>query len=167
MESMTTTLNMESTDTIITIETNCDDTDGERLGFLMNQLFKGGALDVSYTPVQMKKNRPGVALNVMASAERLEPLIDLLFKHSGTLGMRLSPVSRIKCQREVVRTETKLGPVNIKIARWKGKIVNIKPEYDDCQEIALKHNMSIQAVRAIATRGFLASNFEQEVNHEK
>ncbi|WP_279324903.1 nickel insertion protein [Clostridium sp. 'deep sea'] len=131
-----------------------DDSNGENLGFLMEQLLKNGAVDVSFSSIQMKKNRPAVALTIMAKENTVNPLINILFKHSGTLGVRINQEQRIICERKIEIIDTKLGKIKIKVAIWQGNVVNIKPEYEICKAIALNNNVPLKVVQDIAINAY-------------
>lgn len=104
------------------------------MGFLMEMLLENGAVDVYYTPVQMKKNRPGTLINLFAREEDLEDLTELLFTHSTTLGFRVKEVERrVKLRSEEI-LDTEIGRVRKKIASYEG-IKNHKYEYEDIAAI--------------------------------
>src|SRR5262249_6915809 len=98
-------------DVVWMLETNLDDVPAEGIGYCVDQLFAASALDVFSTPIQMKKNRPGVLLSVLAPESMLPVLEAILFRETGTLGIRRYPVQRHKMQRESVTVPTKWGPV--------------------------------------------------------
>ncbi len=117
--------------TELVIECNIDDMPGTTLGDAMTRLFEAGALDVWFTPIQMKKNRPAVQLSVLGHVTDRDKLLDLLFTHTTTLGVRLRPTSRVTLDRRMDTVDTAHGPLRIKRATWKGREVNAKPEPDD------------------------------------
>jgi uncharacterized protein (TIGR00299 family) protein len=123
-------------DYVTVIETHIDNMTGELLGGLMERLFAVGALDVTYTPIQMKKNRPASLLTVIAPVERGEQIALLLLRETSTLGVRIHQVQRRKAQREQRRIETPLGAVLVKIKRLGAQIISVAPEYEECQRIA-------------------------------
>ena len=118
------------------------------LGYFADRAFEAGALDVFFTPVQMKKNRPGQLVTVLCSADKCEALTDLIFRETTTLGVRRSDVQRRTLCRENISVETKLGRVSVKIARLNGQILNAVPEYDDCQKIAVERAVPLKQVMA-------------------
>lgn len=128
------------------IETNLDDISGETLGFVMERAFEIGCLDCWFTPIQMKKNRPATMISILCDADKKEELIALLYTETSTLGVRLSEVERNCLPRETVKVETEFGAVDVKIAKFKGVIVNAKPEYEQIREIALKLKQSLREV---------------------
>jgi pyridinium-3,5-bisthiocarboxylic acid mononucleotide nickel chelatase len=134
------------TDWVAVIESNIDNMAGELLGGLMDKLFAAGALDVSYTPLQMKKNRPAVMLTVICPVEEGNNLSELLLSESSTLGVRISQVQRIKAQRELETIETPLGPVTMKVKRLGDRIIGATPEYEDCQRLSLQKGFPLEEV---------------------
>ena len=113
-----------------------DDLPGEVVGYTMTQLMEAGALDAFVTPIQMKKNRPGVMVSVLCDEARIPALEDLLFRETATLGIRRYPVSRHKLKRQPLEVETPFGRVRGKLG-WLGeRPPTFSPEYDDCARIA-------------------------------
>jgi uncharacterized protein (TIGR00299 family) protein len=137
-------------DWVTVIESNIDNMTGELLGALMDKLFSAGALDVNYTPIQMKKNRPAVMLTLICRVEDANALSELLLSESSTLGVRISQVQRLKAQRVLERIETPLGPISIKVKRLGDRIISSTPEYEDCQRIALEKGMPLEDVYEFA-----------------
>ncbi len=133
-------------DTVSLIQTNIDDMNPQICGYLMEKLFEEGALDVWFTPIQMKKNRPAICLSVLAERDDVNSLCDMIFSESTTIGVRISEVKRMKLARETKTIKTKYGQVNIKIGRA-GKVVkNISPSYDDCKKLAQKLNIPLKDI---------------------
>ncbi|MEO8974101.1 MAG: nickel pincer cofactor biosynthesis protein LarC [Ktedonobacteraceae bacterium] len=128
--------NEADTDWVTVIETNIDNMSGELLGALMERLLASGALDVSYTPVQMKKNRPAIMLSVICSPENGDALAMLLLGETATLGVRIQQMQRLKAQRSSRQIDTPLGPILVKIKRLGNRIISSAPEYEECQRIA-------------------------------
>ena len=141
---------LEDSDWVAIIESNIDNMTGELLGGLMDKLFSAGALDVNYTPIQMKKNRPAVMLTIICRVEEGKALAELLLSESSTLGVRISQVQRIKAQRVFERIETPFGPISMKVKRLGGHIISATPEYEDCQRIALEKGIPLEDVYEIA-----------------
>ncbi|SMP43639.1 nickel insertion protein [Anoxynatronum buryatiense] len=127
------------------IHASLDDTTGETLGFAMEQLLVAGALDVSFTPLYMKKNRPGVKLEVICHRSDERKLLEIIFRETTTLGVRISESRRAVMTRELRQVETPFGPVRVKRAHWQG-VVKESPEYEDCRKAALRAGVSLQAV---------------------
>ncbi|MGZ3611633.1 MAG: nickel pincer cofactor biosynthesis protein LarC2, partial [Ktedonobacteraceae bacterium] len=137
---------LADSDWVAVIESNIDNMTGELLGGLMDKLFVAGALDVNYTPIQMKKNRPAVMLTIICQVEEGNALSELLLSESSTLGVRISQVQRIKAQRVLENLQTPFGPVSIKIKRLGNRVISATPEYDDCQRIALEKGIPLEDV---------------------
>jgi len=137
---------------IVLLETNLDDVQGEVLGYAQEQLFSLGALDVWYTPVQMKKNRPGVILSALFPQRLEEAAVELILRETPTLGVRTRPVERYVAQRESFDVETDLGVISVKVKSLKGESVGVAPEYEDCRRVSLETGVPYQEVyqRALA-----------------
>lgn len=133
-------------DELCVLETNIDDFNPEFYDFVMNKLTEKGALDVWMAPIYMKKNRPGVTLAILAQEGTEEELINVLFEETTTLGVRISKVSRKKANRKSFNVGTDFGIVSVKVADYKGKLVNISPEYRDCANIAHQKGVPIKKV---------------------
>ena len=131
---------------IILLETNLDDVSGELVGYAQEQLFALGALDVWYTPIQMKKNRPGVMLSAMVPQELETAAFELILRETTTLGVRTRPVERYVAERHIESMESVLGVIGVKVKYLGGKAVSASPEYEDCRKIALESGISLQDV---------------------
>ncbi len=119
---------------------------GEQLGYVMEQLLEAGALDVYFSHIQMKKNRPGIKLSVLCKAEKQQELTKLLLTHTSTFGVRYQVMDRSILDREFIQVETEYGTVSCKIGRLEGEIVKIQPEYEDCKKIAIEQALPISKV---------------------
>ena len=135
-------------DNVILLETNLDNATGEQLGFAMERLFEAGALDVWHTPIQMKKNRPGVLLSALGPATLESRLTEVFLRDTPTLGVRVRPVGRYVAERDVVTVETEYGPMRVKRKWLGGEVVSAAPEYDDVAAAAGMSGMSWDAVSA-------------------
>ncbi|MBX5451817.1 nickel pincer cofactor biosynthesis protein LarC [Thermogemmatispora sp.] len=133
-------------DWVTLIETNLDNTTPELLGALMDELLTAGALDVTFSPLQMKKNRPGTLLSVLALPEQSEQLATLILRSTGTLGLRLQQMQRLKAQRSQEELPTPLGTVTVKVKRLGARIVSATPEYESCRRLAQEHGVSLSVV---------------------
>jgi pyridinium-3,5-bisthiocarboxylic acid mononucleotide nickel chelatase len=149
-EQVDTNNEVPDTDWVAVIESNIDNMTGELLGGLMDRLFAAGALDVSYTPIQMKKNRPAVMLTVICQVEEGDMMAQLLLSESSTLGVRISQVQRLKAQRMFAHIETPLGPLPVKVKRLGGRIISATPEYEECQRLALERGLPLEEVYELA-----------------
>jgi hypothetical protein len=126
---------------VLVVECEVDDLPGEGFGFLMERLLEGGALDVYFTPVQMKKNRPGTLITLLCRRERLESLAGVLLMESGSLGCRYTSAARFEAERETVEVETAFGRVRVKRARLDGRPLAAAPEFEDCRRLALERGV--------------------------
>jgi uncharacterized protein (DUF111 family) len=139
------------------VECEIDDMNPQIFGVAMERLYAAGALEVFYVPVQMKKNRPGTLLTVIAPPERRVEIADVIFRETTTIGLRHHEVERECLQREIVAVETPLGRVRFKIAWRNGRIMNATPEFDDCAKLAAANNLSVKEVQAMAVSAYAAS----------
>lgn len=139
---------------LLMIETNLDDVSPQIVGHVMERAFQRGALDCYFTPVQMKKNRPGVLVSILCRPTEREPFMQLLFSETTTLGVRAYEVERRALAREITSVETRYGTIRIKIARLDGRISNVTPEYDDCRAAAERNNVPLRTVEAAARTEF-------------
>jgi uncharacterized protein (TIGR00299 family) protein len=138
-----------SDDGLVLLETNIDDMNPQIYGYLMERLFAEKAADVWFTPIQMKKNRPAVMLSVLAPSSLEANLSEIIMRETSTLGIRSRRVSRHVAQREIVEFNSSLGRAKVKIKRFGQDIVDIYPEYDDCRQLALEHNLPLHEVSRI------------------
>ena len=128
------------------LETNIDDMSPQLLGHVMERAFDSGALDCYFTPVQMKKNRPGVLLSVLCERDRKQELMNFLFTETTTLGVRSYEVERRALRRSLVRVETQYGPIDVKVAHLNGRVVNEMPEFEQCRAAATKAGVPVKVV---------------------
>ena len=131
---------------IVLLETNMDDVTGVVVGYAQERLFDLGALDVWYSPIQMKKNRPGVVLSALIPAELEEAACELVLRETPTLGVRTRPVERYAAERRNVALESSLGMVSVKVKYVGGKAIGAAPEYEDCRRIAVETDIPLQEV---------------------
>ena len=140
---------------VVVIEAEIDDMNPQIFGALMERLLGEGALDVFYTPIQMKKNRPGTLLSVVASPDRREALATTIFRETTTIGLRYLDMSRERLERQSVTVETPLGAVRFKVATRDGAPLNVSPEFDDCLRLAGTHALPTKHVQAVAMKAYL------------
>jgi len=140
---------------IVVLEAEIDDMNPQIFGVLMDRLLAQGALDVFYTPIQMKKGRPGTLLSVIASPDLREPLTATIFRESTTIGVRYREMRRECLDRETIHVATPLGTVRFKIAKRNGAVLNASPEFDDCVRLAAEHDIPTKQVQAVATQAYL------------
>ena len=131
-------------ETIAILEANLDDLSPQFIGYIMELALAEGALDVFTTPVQMKKNRPGTLLTVLARPENEEHLRALLFRESSTLGVRTRHEKRYALPRRHEAVATPWGEVRMKIASLNGADSHYAPEYEDCRRIAAEHHVAAE-----------------------
>ena len=131
------------------IETNVDDMGGNLMGYLHERLFKMGARDVWFTPIQMKKNRPGTMISAIVPSELESRAVDLIMRESSTLGVRVRPLARYEAERAVVEVDTSLGRVEVKVKRIGGRDVSVAPEYESCRRIALEKGLPLKDVYGV------------------
>ncbi|RGX56723.1 nickel pincer cofactor biosynthesis protein LarC [Anaerotruncus sp. AF02-27] len=134
-----------SYDGVVKLECNIDNMTGEQLGYAMEQLFDAEALDAWFTPIQMKKNRPAVLLSVLCRPDRLEKLTACILAHTGTIGVRYTPMRRIEMQREADEVQTAYGAVKVKRSRW-GAVEKTAVEYESAREKAREWDVPISEI---------------------
>jgi uncharacterized protein (TIGR00299 family) protein len=128
------------------LETNIDDMPGELFGFVQERLFQAGALDVWFTPIQMKKNRPGVLLSALVPESGAQVAAGIILRETSTLGVRTRPVERYEAERETLAVKTTFGPIPVKLKRLGVEIVDASPEYEACREASLRTGVPLQEV---------------------
>lgn len=141
----------EDHDQVIVIETNIDDCTGEVLSYTMERLFTAGALDVFFTPIFMKKNRPAYRLTITCQEENIETMRNILFKETTTIGMRYRQEKRFVLNRQIKEVDTPYGKVHMKCCEHQGAIYEY-PEFEDLKQIALKTNLSIQEIMKLVIK---------------
>ncbi len=151
----------EKFEEIKVVETNIDDMNPQFYDHVMDRLFLAGALDVYFTPIQMKKNRPAVKITVIIEEKDLEKIEDILLKETTTLGLRIFSTSRKTLDRKVDEVETEWGRVRIKVGMINGKISNVAPEYDDCKTIANEHGLPIKEIYQNALHLFNQKTYKE------
>ena len=134
------------------LETNIDDCTPEILGYTQEMLFAVGALDVWFTPIQMKKNRPAVMLSALVPARLEEQAIRLILRETSSLGVRMRPIARYEADRKSIEATTSLGTVSVKVKKIDGVPVAVSPEYEHCRKIAVDKGLPLQEVYRIVQR---------------
>ncbi|MFQ5502038.1 MAG: nickel pincer cofactor biosynthesis protein LarC [Phycisphaerae bacterium] len=145
------------TDQVILLETNLDDATGEQIGHATQCLFEAGALDVYTTPIQIKKNRPGVLLSVLAPNGKEEACERVIFAETTTFGVRRSPWTRSKLQRKTVKVATQYGMIRIKLGLRNEAVIQAAPEYDDCAAAARERHVALRLVMDAALNAWSAT----------
>ncbi len=140
---------------VVVIECEIDDMNPQIFGALMDRLYEAGALEVFYAGVQMKKNRPGTLMTIVAPPSHRDAVVDLVFRETTTIGVRFSEVARLCLDRETVRVATPLGDVRFKVASRDGQVLNAQPEFADLARLAREHSRPIKDVQALAAKAWL------------
>jgi pyridinium-3,5-bisthiocarboxylic acid mononucleotide nickel chelatase len=148
-------INDKINDKIMVLEANLDDLSPQVLAYAMERLLAEGALDAFSVPVQMKKNRPGALLTVLAKIEDANRLTKLIFAETTTLGVRRREQQRQTLSRRSESVDTQWGPVRIKIANMNGSISNYAPEYEDCRTLAEAQHVPLRTVMQEAIQQYL------------
>jgi uncharacterized protein (TIGR00299 family) protein len=128
------------------IETNIDDMNPQVYGYLMAKLFQAGALDVFFTPLFMKKNRPATKLSVIASKENESELCALILRETSTMGLRIKPVNMLEAQWKMQNIETRFGTVPVKIKYVQGEFIQAKPEFDVCVRLSEENKVPLMQI---------------------
>jgi uncharacterized protein (TIGR00299 family) protein len=144
-------------DALRMLECDIDDMNPELYQHVMERLFEAGARDVYLTPVVMKKGRPGTLINVLCDPISQDAMLEILFTETTTLGVREALVGRTALEREIATVATRFGDVRVKTASSAGRLVNWKPEYDDCRRLALSQGVPLKAVYDAVGRAVLSS----------
>jgi uncharacterized protein (DUF111 family) len=139
---------LEATDTVTVVQTNIDDMTGEALGWLMEHLLGEGALDVSFQPAQMKKNRPGVLLTVLAPQAEAERLAMAVLRSSSTLGVRMAEMRRVVAGRRLERISSPVGEATVKLKIVDDQVVGVSAEYEDARALAAASGIPVDQVIA-------------------
>lgn len=140
------TANDWETDSVAIIETNIDDINSEILGGFMEKALQSGALDIFYTPIQMKKNRPAIKLSLICPIEKIDEFAEMILRETTAFGVRFYETTRRKLRRESVTVQTEFGSVRVKEGRLNGKILQVAPEFEDCKAISSKLNIPLRII---------------------
>jgi uncharacterized protein (DUF111 family) len=133
-------------DKITVLETNLDDVSGEMLGHFVETALAAGALDAFHTPIQMKKNRPGVLLTVLCAEGDADQFSELILRETSAFGVRRTLAERRKLRRECIQVKTPLGEVVVKIGRLNGRVVQAAPEYESCKKLAVRTRLPLKRI---------------------
>lgn len=134
------------TDTIAVLETNLDDLSGELLGAFVEQALAEGALDVFHTPIQMKKNRPGVLLTVLCATADADKFAALMLRETSAFGVRRTLAERRKLKREFITVKLPQGEVTVKLGKLDGAVVQVAPEFESCRQLAAKAGVPLKQI---------------------
>jgi len=134
------------TDRVAVLETNLDDVSGEILGHFVETALTAGALDVFYTPIQMKKNRPGVLLTILCAETDADRFSEMILRETSAFGVRRTMAERHKLRREFTRVKTPWGEITVKIGRLNGKVVQAAPEFESCKKLAIRAKIPLKRI---------------------
>ena len=140
---------------IVVLQSEIDDMNPQLFGLVMERLYAAGALEVYFSAAQMKKNRPGTLLTILARPEQREELSAIVFRETTTIGVRYHEVLRERLERQIVPIDTPLGTIRFKVARLGDAIVNAAPEFEDCLRIASERSVPVKDVQAAANKAYL------------
>ena len=142
------------TDRVAQLETNLDDLSPEILGAVMEKLLSAGALDVWFTSIQMKKNRPGTQLSLLCAEGEIEALAEILFTETTAFGLRISEVVRLKLERRFEQVHTEFGEVRIKIGSRAARVLQVAPEFESCRALSEKAGQPLRTIYEAALRAY-------------
>ena len=142
------------TDTVWRIETNLDDCPAEYLGAAMERLFAAGALDVWFTPIQMKKHRPGTLLSVLGDEAARDALIDIVLTETSAFGVRVEKIKRVKLVRRIERVRTRFGEIEVKLGLKGDRVVQVAPEFESVRRAAEEKGRTLREVHEAAVRAW-------------
>ena len=140
------------TDRIAVLETNLDDINAEILGHFVETALAAGALDVFHTPIQMKKNRPGVLLTVLCAEADADKFSELILRETSAFGVRRTLAERRKLRREFTTVKTPFGKVTVKLGRLDGKVVQAAPEFESCKKLAAQAKVPLKQIYEAAVK---------------
>jgi uncharacterized protein (TIGR00299 family) protein len=137
---------------LVMLETNIDDMSPQIFGYVMERALELGALDCYFTPVQMKKNRPGTLVSILCKPAEQTLLCEMLLVETTTLGVRSYEVDRVALERAIVTVETPYGAIDIKEARMNGRLLRAMPEYEQCRQAARAADLTLREVEQAALK---------------
>lgn len=141
-------------DIVTRLETNLDDLSPEITGVVMERLFAAGALDVFFTAIHMKKNRPGVMLTVLCEESRAESLADIIFTETSAFGLRMEKIARLKLARRFVTVTTSFGDIVVKLGMKGDAVLQAAPEFESCRAASAKCGQPLRKVYEAATHAY-------------
>ncbi|MGA7955081.1 MAG: nickel pincer cofactor biosynthesis protein LarC [Gloeobacterales cyanobacterium] len=144
----------EHTEVIALLETQMDDMEAQTIGYLLEKLMDAGALDVFTTPLQMKKSRPGTLLTVLCWPGSIDLCEEIIFLETPTLGVRRTFSTRSVLGRSFEQVQTEFGTVTLKLGHRGGKIIKVRPEYEDCRNLAQTKDKPLQEIQQAALRAW-------------
>ena len=138
------------TDTVTRIETNLDDLSPQILGAVMQRLLAAGALDVWFTPVQMKKSRPGTVLSALCDEGAVEKIADIIFAETTAFGLRVEKIARLKLTRKFETVKIPHGEVTVKLGFKGERLLQIAPEFESCRAVAERSGITLREIHSAA-----------------
>ena len=142
---------------VAVIEATIDDMNPQVYGYFLEKAMTSGALDIYATPIQMKKNRPGLKITCICAVAELDRLAALIFSETTTIGIRYTIAGRKTLEREFLTVETLYGTVAMKISRLDGRVANYAPEFEDCRRLAMEKNVTLKEVQNAAIHSYMQS----------
>ncbi|RLD71623.1 MAG: nickel pincer cofactor biosynthesis protein LarC [Bacteroidetes bacterium] len=136
----------------VMLECNLDDMNPERYTHVMDLLFEAGAADVFIIPIVMKKSRPGHMLSVLCSSDSVDKMKEILFTETSSIGLREHTLKKSMLRREMVVVSTKYGEIEVKRSYFNGKVVNEKPEFEQCRKLAREHGVTLEEISNEVTK---------------
>jgi len=136
----------------IMLQCNLDDMNPERFTYVMDLLFAAGAADVFIIPIVMKKSRPGHLLSVLCNYDTMEHMKEILFTETSGIGLREYSLKKSMLRREMVVVSTRFGDVEVKRSYWNGRVVNEKPEFEQCRRLAREHGVTLEEITKEVTK---------------
>jgi pyridinium-3,5-bisthiocarboxylic acid mononucleotide nickel chelatase len=142
---------------LVEVQATIDDMSPELLGAAIEKIRDTtGVLEAFFTPVQMKKNRPGMLLTAVCRRENSAQIQETILRHTSTFGVRCHPVDRVMLDRKSVDIQTDYGLVSVKLGLFRGEVIQASPEFESCREAADRAGVPVRAVFDAAVQGFLA-----------
>ncbi len=156
------------TDTVVRLEANLDDLSPEIAGAVLGKLLAAGALDAWFTPIQMKKNRPGVMLSALCEEGAASALADIFFSETSTFGLRLDHVLRLKLERHFETVATAYGEITVKVGRKAGRVMHAAPEFESCRVASERSGQPLKEIYAAALAAWRAHSGQRpdDPDHE-
>ncbi|MFM8550881.1 MAG: LarC family nickel insertion protein, partial [Nitrospiraceae bacterium] len=156
-----------SSETIVQIETNLDDLNPQAYETVMDRLFAAGALDVTLTPVIMKRGRPGITLTALASRDRAQAVAGVVLLDTTTLGVRMQEVGRLVLPRRIQKVRTAGGVVRVKVAQTGAGTTKASPEYRDCRQIAERTGRPVREIMDEVRLAFAGGRHKAKAKSQK
>lgn len=139
---------------MVLLQANLDDMNPEFSSYVMDRLFEAGANDVYWIPIIMKRGRPGMMLNVLAAEEKLEQMEAIVFAETTTLGLRYLKADVHRLGRQFAKVGTEWGPITVKLGFHKGELVQMAPEFKECEAAAKRHGVPLKQVYEQVRRNY-------------